>query len=149
MNKEQQKDEIILAVKQAFNDNAEPTPFVREYIELDGNDIDHIAEQTAETLYNAGYRKIPETAVVISGEDRDEEMRACNEERAELEAEIERLEKVIKDKDEICFDCKKTVKDFAKKLKDNYSIEANNPAWGYMKFIEVNAIDELLKEYEK
>lgn len=57
MNKEHQKDEIILAVKEAFSDNAEPMPFVRAYIELDGNDIDHIAEQTAENLYNAGYRK--------------------------------------------------------------------------------------------
>lgn len=71
MYNEQQKDEIILAVKEAFNDNAEPTPFVRAYIELDGNDIDHIAEQTAETLYNAGYRKPPEDSVVLSREEYD------------------------------------------------------------------------------
>lgn len=42
----------------------------------------------AENLYNAGYRKIAYGAVILTPEERDEEMKAYNEERAEFEAEI-------------------------------------------------------------
>lgn len=46
---------------------------------------------TAEVLYKAGYRKVPDGAVILTPEERDEELKACNEKQAELEAEIERL----------------------------------------------------------
>lgn len=46
---------------------------------------------TAETLFNAGYRKVPNCAVILTPEERDEELKACNEKQAELEAEIDRL----------------------------------------------------------
>lgn len=45
----------------------------------------------AEKIYNAGYRKVPDCAVILTPEERDEELKACNEKQAELEAEIERL----------------------------------------------------------
>lgn len=45
----------------------------------------------AEVLYNAGYRKVPDGAVILTPEERDEELKACNEKQAELEAEIDRL----------------------------------------------------------
>ena len=39
-------------------------------------------------------------------------------------------------------------KDFAEKLKEN-SIEINSRDFGFMDFVGVDAIDELLKEYLK
>ena len=58
----------------------------------------------AETLYNAGYCKVPEHAVIIPAEEREEEIKATNEilaERDGLKAEIERLEAEIKYKTEV------------------------------------------------
>lgn len=43
---------------------------------------------TAEVLYKAGYRKVPDGAVILTPEERDEELKACNEKQAELENEI-------------------------------------------------------------
>lgn len=45
----------------------------------------------ASALYNAGYRKVPDGAVILTPKERDEELKACNEKQAELEAEIDRL----------------------------------------------------------
>ena len=49
----------------------------------------------AEALYNAGYRKVPYGAVVLTPQERDDEIKACNENQAEVEAEIERLKAEI------------------------------------------------------
>lgn len=51
------KDEIILIVKKAIANNSIPFNDSDEFVELDGSDVDNIAEQVAEALYNAGYRK--------------------------------------------------------------------------------------------
>lgn len=48
-------EEIILVVKQEIANNA--TIDFDDTVSFDGNDFDHIAEQVAEELYNAGYRK--------------------------------------------------------------------------------------------
>lgn len=64
MNKEQQKDEIILSVKKAIGVNSYYTE--ADNFLIDSNDVDHIAEQSAEMLYNAGYRKIDENCAVIT-----------------------------------------------------------------------------------
>lgn len=45
----------------------------------------------AENMYERGYRKVPDGAVILTPEERDEELKACNEKQAELETEIERL----------------------------------------------------------
>lgn len=45
----------------------------------------------AENMYERGYRKVPDGAVILTPEERDEELKACNEKQAELEAEIDRL----------------------------------------------------------
>lgn len=58
-----------------------------------GNVKPFYVETIAETLYNAGYRKVPDGAVILTPEERDEELKACNEKQAELEAEIARLKK--------------------------------------------------------
>ena len=57
----------------------------------------------AENLYNAGYRKVPDGAVILTPEERDEELKACNEKQAELENEIEIL-KIQNNNLEIAFD---------------------------------------------
>lgn len=56
MNKEKQIEEMILTVKNAVADNA-AIDREEDSIMLDGNDLDHAAEQTAEALYETGYRK--------------------------------------------------------------------------------------------
>ena len=43
---------------------------------------------------------------------------------------------------------RQAVKEFAEKLKAN-SVETKSPEWGFMDFVDVNEIDELLKEYEQ
>ena len=53
-----------------------------------GNVKPFYVETIAETLYNAGYRKVPDGAVILTPEERDEELKACNEKQAELENEI-------------------------------------------------------------
>ena len=64
----------------------------------------------AEALYNAGYRKVPENAVILTPEERDEEMKEINKtlaERDELKAENERLKEVIADQNELCWNCRR------------------------------------------
>lgn len=46
------------------------------------------SEKTAKALFEAGYRKVPKYAVILSPEERDEEMKAYNEERKERENEL-------------------------------------------------------------
>lgn len=51
-------------------------------------------EKISEALYNAGYRKVPDGAVVLTAEERDEEMKATNEilaERDDLKEKVESL----------------------------------------------------------
>lgn len=68
-----------------------------------GNVKPFYVETIAETLYNAGYRKVPDGAVILTPEERDEELKACNEKQAKLESEIEILK--IQNKNlEIAFD---------------------------------------------
>lgn len=57
MKKEQSKDEITFIAKALIGLNAK-IDFERDCAELDSNDIDHIAEQIGEELYNKGYRKL-------------------------------------------------------------------------------------------
>ena len=57
--------------------------------------------------------------------------------------DVERLEEVIAHQNNLCWNCKKSVKDFADKVKaksyvNNYCREV----------VEIEKIDELLKEYE-
>ena len=85
------KDEIISIVKKAIAANS--------YIALsddrvisDCNGVDHIAEEVADAVYNF-YKPIdnePDGAVILTPEERDEEIKACNEKQAELENEIEK-----------------------------------------------------------
>ena len=137
MNKEQQKYEIILAVKEAFNDNAEPTPFVREYIELDGNDIDHIAEQTAETLYNASYRKTFTSDF------------ASDTQKAYKEGYLKGFNSKLTS-DFVRFAQKQAVEEFAEKCKERIDADyVNGMLNNHRGHLTEYDIDELIKEFER
>jgi|GEM_PF-6675898 predicted RNase H-like nuclease (RuvC/YqgF family) len=126
----------------------------------------------AEALYNAGYRKtftsdlasdtqkaykegyekgIKETEAEIERLKADNEaLQMWNSISAEtiqkLSEKNERFESNMKSVLEI--EKKNAVKEFAEKLKEN-SIEINSRDFGFMDFVGVDAIDELLKEYEQ
>ena len=78
----------------------------------------------------------------------DEHRKKTLAERDELKAENERLKEVIADQNELCWNCKKSVKEFAEKLRKKV-ISLNVWEFGEIDVIDVDDIDELLKEYEK
>lgn len=64
-----------------------------------------------------------------------------------LKAENERLKEVIADQNELCWNCKKSVKQFAEKLKKRTILYSGiNVKY---EAITADIIDELLKEYEE
>ena len=67
-------------------------------------------------------------------------------ENQQLKAEIERLKEVIADQNELCWNCKKSVKEFAEKLRKKV-ISLNVWEFGEIDIIDADDIDELLKEY--
>lgn len=69
-------------------------------------------------------------------------------ENSRLKAEIERLKEVIADQNELCWNCKKSVKEFAEKLRKKV-ISLNVWEFGEIDIIDADDIDELLKEYEE
>ena len=56
MRDEIQKDEIILVVKKVIAVNTAARD-IDDIVELDSNDVDHIAEAVADKLYADGWRK--------------------------------------------------------------------------------------------
>lgn len=117
----------------------------------------------ANALYNAGYRKVPNGAVILTPEERDEELKACNEKQAELEAEIEIL-KIQNNNLEIAFDRlnarserfesnmksvleiekRNAVEEFAKKLKER--LMQDRVTNDNVVIVTGVLIDEILKE---
>ncbi|WP_297931082.1 hypothetical protein [uncultured Coprobacter sp.] len=58
--KQEQIEELVYIVKEAIRRNG--TYWVHfDYIEMDNNDVDHAAEESAKELYSAGYRKQSDT----------------------------------------------------------------------------------------
>lgn len=80
---EEMKKEIIKGFKQADCRK----PYTNEPYPYFDSQILNISE----ALYNAGYRKVPYGAVILSPEERDDEIKTYNEERVEFEKRIERL----------------------------------------------------------
>lgn len=69
MDKEQQKDKIIEIVKKAIDDNSVASYGEDDIVSIDGNYVDHIAEEVAEAVYNF-YKPIdkePVGAMYIEG----------------------------------------------------------------------------------
>lgn len=65
-------------------------------------------------------------------------------ENQKLKAENERLKEAIADQNELCWNCKKSVKEFAEKLKKRLNLGLYE--WQYAE-VDSKTIDELLKEY--
>lgn len=69
----------------------------------------HLCEKSAEKLYDLGYRKLPDGAVILTPEERDEEMKEINKtlaERDELKDRISELEKKIENGTLVELPCK-------------------------------------------
>lgn len=131
-NKEQIKDEIILTVKKAIGVNSYYTE--DDNFLIDSNDIDHIAEQTAENLYNAGYRKTFTSDL------------ASDTQKAYKDGYKKGFNSKLTS-DFVRFAQKQAVKEFAEKLKN--VIHERDYVQGYAEIGLIEEIDELLKEYEK
>ena len=129
-----------------------------------GNVKPFYVETIAEALYNAGYRKVPDGAVILTPEERDEELKACNEKQAELKAEIARLKKQNEiahffldnalshiDADEQMNHYmqanKEGAQEFAKKLKSKFHDLGDGGEKGA--YLTENDIDNFLKEFLK
>lgn len=109
----------------------------------------------AEDLYNAGYRKVPDNAVILTPEERDEEMKEINKtlaERDEIKAKIDKLEEQLaeykKPIDKFINDREvQSVREFAKRLKKDPRI--NNQGLEFVALVDIDAeLKSLLKEYE-
>ena len=140
MNEEQQIEEMANIPHKCIKSSCE------DCIKNDRKCTDY---KQAEALYNAGYRKVTDGAVVLTPEERDGEMKEINKtlaERDELKAENERLKEVIADQNELCWNCKKSVKEFAEKLRKKV-ISLNVWEFGEIDIIDVTDIDKLLKEW--
>ena len=117
-----------------------------------------LRREIARIYYNAGYRKVPDGALKLLLEAPYDELRKfcikyyneakdLRQEVAELKAENERLKEVIAVQNELCWNCKKSVKEFAEKLKKRLMQErVINDNVVIVTGVE---IDELLKEYEE
>jgi len=60
MAKEQQKDKIIEIVKKAIDDNSVTTYGVDDMVSIDGDDVDHIAEEVAENVMGIAFDRLQE-----------------------------------------------------------------------------------------
>lgn len=162
MNKEQQIKEITeVMVSYGLKRLGEFTETELQVF-LDGGKVlekrnyENIISDFATAIYNAGYQKVPDGAVILSPEERDEEMKEINKtlaERDEIKAKIDKLEeqlaeykkpidKFIKDREA------QAVKVFAERLKKDPRI--NNQGLEFVALVDIDAeLKSLLKEYEK
>lgn len=107
-------------------------------------------------------REVPRGAVILTPEERDEEMKVAREERVEFEKRIELLnnelnrelfehkafiEKTAIEVGRLKAEKEGAVKEFAEKLKN--VIHERDYVQGYAEIGLIDEIDELLKEYEK
>lgn len=171
MNKEQQKDKIIEIVKKAIDDNSVTSYGEDDIVSIDGDDVDHIAEEVAENVYEF-YHPIDEVAEYKPDEDRrfsdcGDEIRSLTravkelkDERDEYYAQADRLQeklaqvlmRVDKTKEWTLDRAKiEGSKEFAEKLKTkthNYYPSIDSYCCS-QHVVLVKDIDELLEEYTK
>ena len=168
MNKEQQIKEIMLTIPQkivAYNGDPKGQHLYGEQ-----------RLQIAEVLYNAGYRKVPKGSFICSGSEANLDIEVCNNcgmqqanELFERDKEIERLKAenkrlsgklgqillsidTVKEMNAMCDideQRKQAVKEFAEKVKkcsycDNVFMDGK-----WHRYVFVDDIDKLFKEYEK
>lgn len=156
--KEYQRDKIIEIVKKAIADNTVNGSGEDDIIALDCNDVDHIAEEVAEEVYDL-YTSVFDNEIeslergIKELQDENAALnRECDEYYAQADRLQEKLAQVLMRVDitkEWTLDMAKIegAKEFAEKLKEN-SIEINSREFGIMDFVGIDAIDELLEEYK-
>ena len=130
MTKQEQVDEMMLDVPQtivAYDANPKGQHLYGEQ-----------RLQIAEALYDKGYGNVSEYRAEIKRLEKENAhlLKAC-EEQFTFNATTNKKFSIFN----------LVRKEFAEKLKEN-SIEINSRDFGFMDFVGVDAIDELLKEYE-
>lgn len=170
MNREKQKDKIIEIVKKAIAENSlydydkESDEVIAQ---IDSDDVDHIADEVAENVYNF-YYPIDEAAEYKPTEERrfsdyGDEIRSLTtavkelkDERDEYYAQADRLQeklaqvlmRVDKTKEWTLDRAKiEGAKEFAEKLKE--IIHERDYVRGYAEIGLIEEINELLEEYTK
>lgn len=175
MDKEQQKDKIIEIVKKAIGENSlwnydkESGEFIAQ---IDGDDVDHIAEEVAENIYNF-YHPIDEVAEYKPDEDKrfsdyGDEIRSltravkelkdeCDEYYAQADRLKEKLAQVLMIVDktkEMTLDRAKIegAKEFAEEIRELLLVtygDYGSPLGDITGEEIMYDIDELLEEYTK
>ena len=95
MTKEQQKDKIIEIVKKAIDDNSVTSYGEDDIVSIDGDDIDHIAEEVAENVIadiGLDHQIYNEFAEAIY-ENRELQMMRLQEKNADLKRTNEAIQK--------------------------------------------------------
>lgn len=102
----------------------------------------------ANALYNAGYRKVPDGAVILMPKERDEELKACNEKQAELEAKIEIL-KIQNNNLEIAFDRLNARSErFESNMKSVLEIEKRNAVEEFTKKVKEYINNKVIADFD-
>lgn len=129
------KDETIKNIQDIINVNS-------------GTISEQFAKSIAEALYNAGYRKVPDGAVILTPEERDEELKACNEKQAELEAKIEIL-KIQNNNLEIAFDRLNARSErFESNMKSVLEIEKRNAVEEFAKKVKEYINNKVIADFD-
>lgn len=148
MNKEQQKDKIILTVKKAINANMRRS-IDGGYVELDDNDVDHIAEEAAEKLYNAGYRKTHTSELASDTQKAFKEgyIKGIEDRKAELDLAKAFHDEKCAEFDKLCYDYRK-LKTENERLKSE-KVEYEKPIDKFIKDREVKAVKEFTEKLKE
>nr|DAM56597.1 MAG TPA: transcription factor [Caudoviricetes sp.] len=164
MEKEQQKDKIIEIVKKAIDDNSVTAYGEDDIVSIDGDDVDHIAEEVAEEVYDLytsvldnfdnGIESLKRGIKELQDENAGLN-RECNDYLAKIDQLQAKLAQVLMGVDktkEWTLDRAKTegAKEFAEKVK-NLLLVTYSDYWSPLGDITgkdiVCDIDELLEEY--
>lgn len=151
---DEQKDEIILTVKNAFAANsgwADEDAYV-----IDCNDVDHIAQETADNLNKVGYRKI-DGDNYVSREWHDEQVLHLKSELERLKSEKANVERncAVITKDELKEYQRQAVSEFVELVNAALKVKAISikKVYGVAETVGLSAakttINTLLEAYKK
>lgn len=151
MNKEQQIEEMANIPYKCIKKSC------AECVENNRKCVDY---ERAEALYNAGYRKVPKGSFICSADETNLDVEVCNncgmkqaDELFERDKEIERLkaenERFVNNmKNMLEIEKENAVKEFARKVKECSYCDNDFMDGKWHRYVFVDDIDELLKEYE-
>lgn len=144
-------------------DNCPSIALCRDNNQCDDVMIQRLGE-LEDKIESGELREVPRGAVILTPEAREEEMKACREERFKLERRIELLnnelnreffenkafiERTAIEVGRLKAEKEQVVKEFAEKLKSKKTAYDNGGDGDLRVAVPIECIDELLKEYEK